>query len=58
MSTNGLPALRVVVVIATFGKHSSEDPNHHEENRQQVEDPEIVADVGEGQGHPLETDSR
>jgi hypothetical protein len=29
-----------------------------EEDRQQVEDPEVVADVGQRQGHPLATESR
>lgn len=46
------------MAAATFPEDGFEDAENDEDDRQQVEDPEVVADVGQGQGHPLETDSR
>jgi hypothetical protein len=41
-----------------FSEDRFEDAENHEHDRQEIEDPEVVADVGQRQGHPLETESR
>jgi hypothetical protein len=50
--------LLLQTLIPPLGERGLENARDHEYGRQEVEDPEVVADVGKRRGHPLETESR